>query len=210
MGKASIMAAKATANKADRKTPVPELPVRERAVEAALELSAQLGWDFVTLSDIAMRAEVPLADIAEHFDDKTDILVAYGRMVDKRTLAAVGEADPAMSERDRLFDILMERFDILGRDREAVISMLKSLRLDPAQAVIGLPHLGRSMAWMLEAAGIGTGGIKGAIRVAGLCAVYLNAMRHWVEDDSADLAKTMAALDKSLNRAEQAAGTFML
>ncbi len=188
----------------------PRLPIKERAVAGALDLASRMGWDMITMTDIADKAHVSLAELSELFDDKTDVLVAYGRQIDKKVLESFAGPDPSMSERDRLFDILMERFDVLEGNREAVVSILKSFTLDPKQAVISLPHLGRSMAWMLEAAGIDTNGIKGAIRVAGLTVVYLNATRHWMKDESADLAKTMAALDKSLNRAEQVAGTFML
>ena len=109
-----------------------------------------------------------------------------------------------------LFEILMERFDVLNADRPAVLSILKTVMRDPKQAVIGLPHLGRSMAWMLEAAGIETTGVRGAVRVAGLTGVYLYTVKSWMGDDSADLSKTMAALDRALSRAQQCASTFML
>jgi hypothetical protein len=36
--------------------------------------------------------------------------------------------------------------------------------------------------------------------------VLLCALRGWMEDDSTDLAKTMAALDRALERAERVAG----
>lgn len=189
---------------------IPPLPLKERAVDGALDLALRMGWDMITMADIADKAHASLAELSEIFDDKTDVLVAYGRRIDKKVLESCAQADLSMPERDRLFDILMERFDVLNDDRGAVVSILKSFALDPKQAVISLPHLGRSMAWMLEAAGIDTSGMKGAIRVAGLTIVYLNATRHWMGDDSADLSKTMAALDRSLNRAEQCANTFML
>lgn len=200
------MAAKTTA----KKPQTPALPLKERAVAAALELAARMGWDVVTMTDVADAAGVGLADLREVFDDKTDILVAYGRIIDRRVLESYGGPDPVMPERERLFEILMERFDVMNADRAAVLSMLKSLGPDPKQAVIGLPHLGRSMSWMLEAAGVETGGIKGAIRVAGLSAVYLYVLKTWMSDDSEDQSRTMAALDKTLSRAQQCANTFML
>ncbi len=200
------MAAKNTAKKP--KTPLK--PGRESVVQAALSLAAKMDWGLITMSDIAIEAGASLADLSEIFDDKTDILVAYGRALDKKVLESCGEGDPGASPRDRLFDILMERFDILSADRAAILSILKSFAPDPKQAVISLPHLGRSMAWMLEAAGVDTGGMRGAVRVAGLTIVYLNVLRHWMKDESEDLSKTMAALDKNLSRAEQAASTLML
>lgn len=188
---------------------MPEKPLKDRAVDAALDLAARMGWDMITLTDIADKAHVSLAELSDHFDDKSDVLVAYGRRIDRKVLEAVGTASPDETPRDRLFEILMERFDLLDDDKEALVSILASFKLDPKQAVISLPHLGRSMAWMLEAAGVEISGIKGAIRVAGLVGVYLNAVRIWVSDDSEDMSKTMAALDKSLNRVEQIANTLV-
>lgn len=199
------MAAKSSAKKG-KVTPIK--PVKERAVAAALDLSARMGWDMITLGDIADKAHCSLAELSEVFDDKGDILIAYERMVDKKLLEAFAEPDLSSPERDRLFDILMERFDILNDQRTAMQSVLKTIMLDPKQAVIGMPHLGRSMAWVLEAAGIDSSGVRGAIRVAGLAAVYLYALRAWSKDDSDDLSKTMAALDRGLNRAEQCVNTL--
>ena len=198
------------AKKAKKASKTRPLPLKEQAVAAALDLASRMGWEMVTMTDIADKAHTSLAELSEIFDDKTDILAAYGRRIDKTVLERAGDADPSMPERDRLFDLLMERFDVLNENREAVLSIHKSFASDPKQAVISLPHLGRSMAWMLEAAGIETSGVKGAARVTGLAFVYLNALRHWSRDDSADLSKTMAALDKSLSRAERWANSFML
>jgi hypothetical protein len=58
------------------------------------------------------------------------------------------------------------------------------------------------MAAMLEAARVGAGGLKGALRAKGLAGVYLATFRVWLLDDSADMAKTMAALDGYLRRIE--------
>ena len=56
------------------------------------------------------------------------------------------------------------------------------------------------MAWMLEAAGISAAGGRGAWRVRLLAALYLSVFRIFLDDDSTDLAKTMAALDQRLRR----------
>jgi len=107
-----------------------------------------------------------------------------------------------------LFDILMERFDVLNDHRDGIVAILESFKMDPKQAVISLPHLCRSMTWMMEAAGMNTNGFVGAAKVAGLSVVYLNVVRVWKNDSTEDMSKTMAALDKSLGRAEQCANTF--
>ena len=202
------MAPKKGKSPAKSSPPAPVVPLKERAVSAALELSAQMGWDMVTMADIADKSGASLAALSEVFDGKEDILIAYGRKVDRQVLERFGAPDPSMSERDRLFDILMERFDVVNKDRDAVISILKSFAPDPKQAIISLPHLSRSMTWMMEAAGIPTTGLKGAFSVLGISIVYLNVLRVWMKDETTDLSETMAALDKSLIRAEQVANSL--
>ena len=56
---------------------------------------------------------------------------------------------------------------------------------------------------MLEAAGLSSSGLIGALRAKGLALVYGEAFRVWLGDDSKDMAKTMAALDRALRRAER-------
>jgi AcrR family transcriptional regulator len=195
---------------AQAKTKKKTSPGRQELAELAMDIAGDFGWAHMRLQDLAEEAGVPLAEIAQHFEDKTAILYAYGRHVDYKTLGRAEEPDLTIPVRDRLFDVLMTRFDILNEKRDGVISVLKSFRQDPAQAAISLPHLGRSMAWMLEAAGVDPSGMRGALRIMGLKLIYLRALRTWMEDDTADMAKTMAVVDKSLQRADQIAGQFNL
>lgn len=179
-----------------------EKDIKQVVVIKALELAEREGWGNVSLPDLAQAAELSLAALFDVIEDKADILALFGRMVDRRVLEAIGETDAGVSPRDALFDLLMERFDILNEYRPGLVSILESFRFDPKQAVIAAPHLCRSMSWMLEAAGIDTGGVSGAVKVAGLTGVYLKTLRVWRDDDSADMAKVMAALDKDLGRVE--------
>ncbi len=125
-------------------------------------------------------------------------------MVDRCMLAHAGKDDSG-SPRDRLFDLIMERFDILNEDREGLVAVLDGLKTDPKQLVLSLPHLGRSMSWILEAAGVSTFGWQGGLRIIGLTGLYLKTLRHWMDDESEDMSVTMAALDKNLERAERLA-----
>ena len=183
---------------------------KEKIVHIALDLAVKLGWDQVSLRDIADEAKLSLADLHEYFDDKSDILTALGRMIDRKVLENVGELEQELPVRDRLFDVMMERFDILNDYRDGIVAVLHSFKFDPKQAVISLPYLCRSMTWMLEASGIETNGIRGAIKVTGLTGVYLDVLRVWKDDDSPDMGKTMAALDKDLGRAESVVNMFGL
>lgn len=182
-------------------------PLRDRAVDAALVIAERDGWDAITFQRLAESCACSLSDLYALFDDRSDIWAAYTRRVDA---AVMDRACPDLSEpeRDRLFDVMMDRFDVLNDDRAAVISILHAFRRDPKQALCGLPHLGRSMAWMMEAAGLDMTTHRATLRGVGLSAIYLYALKTWIDDDSPDMARTMAALDRALTRAEPLARFF--
>ena len=187
--------------KAGRKKAAPE-----RIVEAALTLAARSGWRRVRLADIAAETGLTLAELRTHFPTKRAIISGFLQQTDEKVLAS-GPAE-GTSARDRLFEVLMRRFDALAPYRNAVGAIVGAHLCDPAQSLCQLPRLLCSMAWMLEAAGLSSAGIGGALRSKGLAVVYLAALRVWLTDDSNDLAKTMAALDRGLRQAETLAGVI--
>lgn len=176
-----------------------------------MALSGEIGWAHVSMAEIAEKAGLTLAELYDVVDDRSDILTLVGRLIDRKVLENMeGALDNETPARDRLFDIMMERFDVLNEYRGGILTVLESFHYDPKQAVISCPHLCRSMSWMLEAAGIEVSGIKGAMKVAGLTALYIKTLRVWRSDESVDMAKVMAALDKDLGRVEGLALRFGL
>ena len=173
-------------------------------MQAALALASERGWRGVSLADIAARAELPLLEVYEAFPRKTAILLRLVGSTDAAVLSQ-GPAAGADSPRDRLFDVIMRRFDALQSRRAGTVAILRDLPYDPASLLCLAARLGRSMAWMLEAAGMSSSGCSGSVKVNGLALLYLDAIRAWMNDDSPDMARTMAAVDKGLRRAEQIA-----
>ncbi|MEP2830416.1 helix-turn-helix domain-containing protein [Parvibaculum sp.] len=175
-----------------------KLDPEEKIVKAALRLAASRGWTVLSLADIAKTAKVSLSDLSKSFSSKAGILNAYGRRIDERVLQEVSAEDVSgETAQDRLFDVLMMRFDALSDDREALKRISADIRRDPLAAVPLARPLLQSMGWMLEAAGIDSSGIAGAMRVRGLAFIWGAAFRVWLEDD-ADQSKTMAELDRRL------------
>ena len=171
-------------------------------VEAALTLAAESGWHRVSLSQIATAAKIPLSNMRALFPSKVSIVIALMRQIDDQVLTTIGPYDPEDSPRDRLFDVLMKRFDALAPYKKGIASMLKGLPMAGPAAFCALPQVFVSMAWMLEGAGLDSSGIRGLVRTKGLALVYGSAFRTWLTDDSADMEKTMSALDGTLGRVD--------
>lgn len=176
-----------------------------RFFATVMELAAHQGWRRLNLVDIAEAAGLSLAELHQRFGGKQAILAGFVDHIDETVLAAVDSPpDVSLSARDRLFDVLMRRFDALLPYRDGLKRIAREGGGgDLVDLLYGAQRLTRSMAWMLEAVGIATSGVIGSIRVKGLAAIYAATFNTWLRDDSEDMARTMQALDRHLARAER-------
>ena len=184
-----------------RKTDYPRL-----IVDSALELAASRGWAETSLGDIAEAAGLTLAQLRGTYPSKTAIIAAYTTRIDETVL---NDIDPELADktsRERLFDVLMKRFDAMNPHKEAVRSILRASTSDVEALARGPLSLYRSMRWMMEAANISSSGVRGQLRIKGLALIYLAVLRSWFNDDSEDISRTMASLDRQLQRAERLLG----
>lgn len=199
------MARKASAKRARARRPGAAADPEAAAIEAAMRLAAEKGWSRLSLADIAAEARQPLAEFYRRFPSRQAILTALSRRTDLDVLRAVDAEAPEGEPRDRLFDVLMRRFDVLQPHRAGLRAVARATCRDPLALLCGAAGLRRSMSAMLEAAGIPATGLAGLLRAKGLVAVYLAAFRAWLGDESEDRAHTMAALDRALRRADSCA-----
>jgi AcrR family transcriptional regulator len=164
-----------------------------------MRLAEKRPWSDISLLDIADEAGIPLADLARDFSSRTQVLTELARQVDEAVLRKAERREAGDIARERLFDVVMTRFETMAPYRAALRRIVSEPMLAPE--LIATFHA--SLGWMLAAAGIPADGIRGAARRAGLATVYAQTFRVWLEDDDPGLARTMAALDRRLRRGER-------
>lgn len=179
-----------------RETEIPRDPL-----DVALDLAARHGWRRLRLSEVAAEAGLPLADLYRRYPSKRSLFAGVMARVDLAVLAdGPGEGDNA---RERLFDVMMRRFDALKPHREAVRAFLREAPFSPGLGLMALGPTARSLRWMLAAAGLDASGPVGRLRGKGLALIYLKTMRVWLGDNTEDANETMASLDRELQKAER-------
>jgi len=179
---------------------------REKIIAAFLALLADTPFESVGLADVAGQAGISLAQLRDEFSSTLAILAAHMKATDRAVLAADYSDMAEEPERERLFDVLMRRLELLAPHRDAVRSLLRSARRNPplAFALNGLTV--RSQQWMLTAAGIGASGPRGMVRAQGLAVLFASVLGAWVDDNDPGQARTMAALDRALGRGQRLLG----
>jgi len=188
---------------AERMRMLDDYTSRTRIIRAALKLAEHRGWRTISLADIASEAGVTLAEMRREFSGKRDILRAFAAELD-RTVLRQAEPDAAEPARDRIFEVLMTRFELMAPFKDALRAIARDLSGAPLSAAAHAEVIATSHYWMLNAAGIDTQTPLGALKVSGIAALYARVMRVWFDEDDPGNARTMAALDRELRRGERA------
>lgn len=202
------MARKSKRQRKTRSAPPPAPPSRgttdrDKAIDALMALLGERSFEQIGLAEVAGRAGLKLSQLRAEFGSTLAILGAHIKEVDRAVLAG-GDADVADEPaRERLFDVLMRRLEVLAPHKAAVRSIMYSARRSPGLAFALNAMAVRSQRWMLEAAGIGAHGPRGALRAQGAALMFARTLSVWIDDEEEGLDRTMAALDRGLSSAER-------
>lgn len=180
--------------------------IRRDLARAALQLAAAGPWREATLAKLAHAASRPVSDfygasVGEAVDCVEE---AFDRAIADNT----DQLDPAQSVRDRLFELIMRRFEAMEPHRAALMAMEQGQDRDPVMIAAAHQRHVRCARWVLALAGLEADGMTGQARAQGLGVIIGQARAAWRGDDAGDFAKTMASLDKNLRRAEEMFGRW--
>jgi AcrR family transcriptional regulator len=175
---------------AKRKPEEPDL------VALALELVAEGGWSRLTMAALAERAGLSLVEIYRLLPGRRALLARLGRRLDETMLAVDRSELLDMPPRDRVLELLMRRIDGLQAHRAGIVALAHDLRADPCALLATLCGIDRGMTWLVDAAGIEATGLRRAVLRRALALAYARTLRVWLADETEDLGKTMAELDR--------------
>ena len=154
--------------------------------------------------------DLGVAELYALFPDKVSLAAAFMARIDAEVLEGTQPSlDPDETARDRLFDVMMRRYDALRPHRAALRAIRRAGMRDPMLTM----SAGAGPA-TLDAGDARSRGdrfrarLSGAARQNGLIAIHYAVSRVFDKDESQDLSATMAALDRRLKMAEKWAEVF--
>ena len=178
--------------------------IRPDVVETALALVEVRGWDHVTLEDIATEGGHSEKAVKALFDDIWDILIYVLQDIADKTKAEVAEY-LTDDWRENAMEILMTRFDLAQDHRAAFKRLPRDLAKHPRTVRRLARRFYDTMRDMMLLAGFPAEDINPATNSAfGL--MYISVVDTWSKDDTPDMSRTMAAIDKRLGYFERVAG----
>jgi hypothetical protein len=180
--------------------------IRRDLARAALSLAGSVPWREVTLIRLADAAARPVSDF--YGATLGEAVDCVEEAFDRAIADATDALDPKQTVRDRLFELIMRRFEAMQPHREAVLAMEHGLDRDPTLMASAHQRNVRCARWVLAIAGMEADGMTGQARAQGLGVIIGQARAAWRGDSAGDFAKTMASLDKNLRRAEEMFGRY--
>src|SRR6266536_3136398 len=144
----------------------PEGTNREKIMSAFMALLAERRIEEISFGDVAASAGLSLAECRAEFGSLMAVLAAQVKEIDRQVLAG-GDPDLAGEPpRERLFDVLMRRLEVLAPHKAAIRSLMRSARRNPGLAMALNRMAMRSQQWMLTAADMDAAGLRRPLRRA--------------------------------------------
>jgi AcrR family transcriptional regulator len=169
-------------------------------VKLAFALVAERGWRHLSFTEVARRAGVPLASVYAELPDRAALLRALGRRLDAQMLDIEVSELAGMSPRERVFELVMRRFDAMAPYKDGLRTLAREAAGDLELMAAGMCNVGRLSRWLLDASE--SSARPGVVARKALVVIYARVFNVWLDDDTPDLARTLAELDRRLQQAE--------
>lgn len=174
-------------------------------LKIAFDLLAERGSAGFSFAEVARRADTDLAAVYAELPDRAALLCRLGRRLDAAMLALEPAELDGMSIRERLFELIMRRLDAMADYKAGLGALARRPGREPMLLAAACCNLDRLSRRLLDAAGSQHGPVLALMARRALGLVYLRTFRVWLDDDTPDMARTLAELDRRLQQAETVA-----
>lgn len=176
----------------------------ENMIAATRSLIARKGWLRTTMLDIAREADLGLIAGVQAMPTKLAVIDPIFNDLETAMLEKLDAELDDEELRERLFEVIMAWFDAMQTNRAEMEPLMKALPLDPLLSAAVARRFETTLDVMLEAANLKTTPLETLPRRRALGLLMADLTRVWIGDNSEDMAKTMAALDKRMGQVEDA------
>ena len=176
---------------------------KEKLIILGFKLIEKKGWSYFSLKSLAKENKSDLESIKNFFKNKSQFLVSFSEMIDNKVLANIDKDEfNKNSIKDNLFELIMLRFENLNPYKTGLKILLSDLKKSPVELKKIMKKVLDSMDLFLEIANVKNNYLMDFIKVNIIFIIYSYVFNVWLDDQSSEMSKTMAELDKWLSKAE--------
>ena len=172
-------------------------------IKKGFDLINDIGWDKFSIEKLSTKENIAVRDLKVFFKCKYSIVDKFSIMIDKNIESKLRLEDfKDSSKKDILFELIMMRFDEMEEFKGSLAKILDVSKNKPLLASIITRNVMNTMDFFLELSNSYNNYAFDILKKNFLFFIYSITFKTWLSDDTEDLSKTMAELDKLLSTAE--------
>ena len=166
---------------------------------------ARDGWTKFSLLQFSKTQKISIQDLKTFFRNKDHILERFSKMIDHKVESNIDvEEMKSTSNKDNLFELIMLRLEAMQTYKVALRNILSSTKEQPIILKKLSKNIINSLDFYLELSSYYDDTPVDFLKKNAIFFIYSLTFRVWLNDESDDLSKTMAELDKFLSMADKA------
>lgn len=178
-------------------------------IKRAFMLIEEIGWENFSLEKLARKELIKTEDLNLFFSDKNQLIECFSEMIDEQVIKEIDLAEfNQNSVKDNIFELIMLRFEKLDPYKKSLTILLKELKYKPRVLNKLTKKIFNSLDLFLEISNAKSNYVFDFFKLNIMFIIYGYTFKIWLEDDTKDMAKTMAEVDKWLSEAEIYAKKF--
>ena len=179
------------------------IEIENKYIKKGFDLINEIGWEKFSLEKLSTKEKIPINDLKVFFKCKNSIVDKFSRMIDKKIESKLRIDDfKDSSKKDILFELIMMRFDEMEGYKGSLVKILDVSKNKPLLISIITKNVMNTMDFFLELSNSYNNYAFDFLKKNFLFIIYSITFKTWLSDDTEDLSKTMAELDKLLSTAE--------
>ena len=179
------------------------IKIEENYIKKGFNLINDIGWENFSIEKLSARENIPLNDLKAYFKCKYSIVDKFSRMIDKNIESKLRIQDfKDSSKKDILFELIMMRFDEMEEFKGSLTKVLNASKNKPLLVSIITKNVMNTMDSFLELSNSYNNYPFDFLKKNFLFLIYSITFKTWLSDNTEDLSKTMAELDRLLSTAE--------
>jgi len=172
-------------------------------IKLGFKLIEEKGWNDFSLEKLAKEKSIKMEDLNFFFKDETKLIESFSEMIDEQVIKEVDLNEfNENSVKDNIFELIMIRFEKLSPYKKSLDILLKQLRSKPKILKKLAKKIFNSLDLFLEISNAKSNYVFDFLKLNIMFIIYGYTFKIWLEDDSEDMGKTMAEVDKWLSEAE--------
>ena len=166
---------------------------------------ARDGWTKFSLLQFSKTQKISIQDLKTFFRNKDHILERFSKMIDYKVESNIDvEEMKSTSNKDNLFELIMLRLEAMQTYKVALRNILYSAKEQPIILKKLSKNIINSLDFYLELSSYYDDTPVDFLKKNVIFFIYSLTFRVWLNDETDDLSKTMAELDKFLSMADKA------